>query len=109
MKKILVFILFFAFACCKSPYFTPVQTDADKMQGRWADFSMDNLNKGFHLYVNKCAGCHTLYKPSLYTEEQWTSVMPEMAQRAQINAEEQQAIIRYIFALREPSALKDKK
>ncbi len=102
-------LLFFAFfVCCKSPYFTPVHADADKMTGRWQSYSFDQLNTGFHLYVNKCAGCHTLYKPALYTEEQWTKVIPEMAQRALITEEEQQDILRYILSMREPSVLQTK-
>lgn len=76
----------------------------------WPDTTLSSLKKGRQIYIRKCAGCHNLYLPDVYSPDQWQErigVMVEV-EEVTLTTEEQNLIIRYLSAasiqLQQPNA-----
>ncbi|SHJ22872.1 hypothetical protein SAMN05443429_11315 [Cruoricaptor ignavus] len=48
------------------------------------------------LHDKACYKCHDLYKPKVYTDEQWVSIIKSMAPKANLNAEETSLVLHYV-------------
>lgn len=55
-----------------------------------------DAQKAKKLYVAKCAGCHTLHKPSAYTRGEWKVWMDRMKKDVRLDPEQENAIRRYL-------------
>ena len=100
-KNILFLLLIFLLFGCTASLLSPNANDEKLAMGKWNDASLDQLKQGYHLYVNKCAGCHYLHDPKEYEPEKWAMEMPEMGKRAFLDASQQDLILRYILTKRE--------
>ena len=58
-----------------------------------------DLLKGKEMYRKKCIECHGLYAPSRYTDSQWHSLMEDMADEANLNAQQEELILNYLLAV----------
>ena len=65
------------------------------------DMSIEKLQAGHQLYVNKCGKCHYLYRPNRFSEEKWLSKMPDMKLEAKLTDEEIDLVTKYILTMRE--------
>jgi hypothetical protein len=54
------------------------------------------LDAGRSAYIDKCSGCHALYRPDRGPAGQWTRWVDAMALRSKITGEERERILRYL-------------
>ncbi|HUR10293.1 MAG TPA: hypothetical protein VM012_02920 [Flavitalea sp.] len=93
------------FACsfligCAAQKFTPTQAALASMQQKVPGITMENIQAGYKLYTEKCAGCHKLYQPVKYSVSQWDEILPKMIPRAKVTDTGNQTLIRnYLHAL----------
>ena len=62
--------------------------------------TLQELQQGRALYVQKCAGCHNLHRPDEYTPEEWAMRMNEMTKDEDVvlSPGERELIGRYLMA-----------
>jgi hypothetical protein len=58
--------------------------------------SLSDLQAGRKLYIQKCAGCHTLYLPEKYTTAEWHHWVDEMTKKVSLDTLEKQHILQYL-------------
>ena len=78
-------------------------TETDVIRGKafWSECSIEKLNVASTLYTNKCVTCHALIEPSSRDEERWRKIVPPMAKKAKLSAEEESMILNYVLTMRE--------
>ena len=78
-------------------------TETDVMRGKafWSECSIEKLNAANTLYTNKCVTCHALIEPSSRNEERWRKIVPPMAKKAKLTADEESMILNYVLTMRE--------
>jgi len=86
-------VILFAAGClsCMSTLYIPSQKDALTL-----NISLEKLQQGRQLYINKCAGCHNLYLPSGYTSKEWAPIMDKMQSPGKIDDVEKELIMNYL-------------
>ena|ERR1051325_7468696 len=89
------------FYCCTPKLLPPAEADAERAKSFWNESSLASLQNAHKLYINKCGSCHALKLPSSKNEEEWKKVLPEMAEKAKLSAQEEQLILNYVLAMRE--------
>lgn len=82
----------------------PGPADAAWAAGRWPGTTLDDLSAGRALYVQRCAGCHALYRPERYPPELWAPHIDEMAERAALKDGERGTLLRYLETMSRPKA-----
>lgn len=85
-------------AGCAGQIPEPELADAERVSGRWPETSVAGLVEGRRLYIDRCSGCHTLYRPAAYRPEQWAAMVEEMTERARLDRGQVDAIVRYLVA-----------
>lgn len=90
--------------CTTTKLNTPSQNDVDLVKGKFPEYKQEQLIKGKQLYENHCGDCHELESPSSRTEEEWTSIVPEMTKlinkkTIKLNDTDQQEILKYVIAI----------
>ena len=88
-------------ASCKSGQYLPTEKDATLASSHWSGTSLESLREGYHLFSAKCGGCHELYKPSDYSEDDWADLLPKMGRKAHLGQDQVELIRRYILSRRE--------
>ncbi len=61
-----------------------------------SDASLQELQEGRKLYLNKCGGCHTLILPEKHNAKQWKYWVDTMQVKAKINPAEKELILKYL-------------
>lgn len=101
MKK--VFIIIFisvVIISCSAKSFAPTDDQLSAMQQKVPGISLDDAKAGYALYVQKCAGCHHLYRPEKYTSAQWDNILPKMLPKAKVSTGEERKLVQdYLHAL----------
>ena len=84
----------------------PIAADVQWSQQQGSAVTIEDLTTGRSVYVQKCAGCHNLYRPAKYTPARWPDLVAKMSKRSKLAGEEQRLIASYLSAtsarLREP-------
>lgn len=80
-----------ALAAC-SPSSPPHATAADASR---ANVALAELEHGRAILVRKCGNCHKAPRPG----DDWQPHMPEMAVRANLDAEQQRLIVQYLTVM----------
>ena len=94
----LALAVFFGAGCAgQIPHATPAQVEVAAR--RWPDATRDQLEHGRDLYIRRCSGCHTLYKPSALPAERWPAILDQMAPRARLASQETESLLPYLVAL----------
>ena len=83
-----------------NPFPAPVQADADRGKTTWSECSLENLTQAHTLYMNKCGTCHNLKALSSQDEAGWKNIVPPMAKKAKLTAEEQELVLHYVLTMR---------
>ena len=65
---------------------------------------LEDLRLGRDLYVRKCSGCHSLYRPEERSSKEWAVAVPGMAEQARLTTEEVALIVQYLRAVAPGSA-----
>lgn len=50
-----------------------------------------------NLYTNRCGTCHALQAREKYTAKQWERIVPEMAKKAKLDANQEAMILKYVL------------
>ena len=90
-RKFAVVFIATGLISCASALYIPTQNDATAQKT-----TLEKLQQGRTLYINKCAGCHNLYLPSSYTNKAWTPILERMQQPARITDSEKELIGAYL-------------
>ncbi len=92
-------ILLVVIACSSShSLLRPEENDVRKLNTEGITVTLEDLNNGYHLYLSNCSGCHSLYRPTSKSKEQWEKVLPEMFTRTSLKRNEQFLVRQYIFS-----------
>jgi cytochrome c5 len=99
-NKLSVLLLVFFSAACGAGHlaFHPIESDLAKINKPDSQANLNDLKKGFTLYVTNCAGCHWLPVPSTKKKAEWEEVFPEMFAKVQLNQAEQELIRQYVYS-----------
>ena len=100
-KYISIGVLLLAFAGCAAPLLIPTRQDLALAPANGNGANLDSIREGYILYVNKCGGCHYLYRPTKFTEEKWRKELPEMAGKAKLSQQQQELVLKYLLTMRE--------
>lgn len=60
------------------------------------DLPTAELNMGKHILDTKCQKCHATEDVTAYSKEQWDVILPKMAKKARLKAEEEQTLTEYV-------------
>lgn len=93
-------LLFSAIACtllagCATPKQAPLPTMA---MATASGKPLETIQRGYSVYLLKCAECHEAMMPDDVTKEDWHVVVPGMAWNAGITPQEEAAVLDYILA-----------
>ena len=55
------------------------------------------IGEGSALYAANCGKCHKLKTVTDYTAEQWQKIVPPMAQKAKLDATQQDKVLQYVL------------
>ncbi len=58
--------------------------------------SLSELQAGRKFYIQKCAGCHTLYLPEKYTKAEWHQWVEKMTIKVSMDTFEKEQILKYL-------------
>jgi len=61
--------------------------------------TLASLKNGRGLYVNRCSGCHDLFKPADYPPGDWPRIVLDMQSNAELNEVQMVDITRYLVAV----------
>lgn len=59
--------------------------------------SKTNCSEGRDLYISKCGGCHQLYNPKDYTNNEWDKILLSMQKKSKINDHQKNEIFNWIM------------
>jgi hypothetical protein len=92
------FILIGVILGCASSLTQPTPEDVQWAQAQGYDTTLDALRRGRSLYVQKCAGCHTLHYPDAYSPEEWAAWINQMAeeQEVKLSPGDEDLILQYL-------------
>lgn len=93
----------FLIISCTTSYFAVSDNDFITAQRKFPGISVDDLNTGKQLYINKCGSCHRLYKPDQFSTEKWLEKMPDMEIEAKLTNKESELIKQYLITKCESS------
>ncbi len=93
-----LFFIWFAIllAGCISSIPIVSEIDVSKAQVQWSGVTLEQLRSDRELYIIKCSGCHSLYKPDQYSDAEWNSILPKMNIKSKLNSVESEQIKRYL-------------
>ncbi len=107
MKKIIFILsLVILFSCGSTKLLTPTQADVDRGSTKFSGLTLASLNEGKAHFETQCTQCHGLKDPKKKTEEEWKSIVPEMAKKANkkakkevIDAAMEASILQYVVTM----------
>lgn len=106
MRIVFVFLTVIFFAACSVKLMTPVQSDVDRVSGKYPGYSLSALNADKALYESTCSRCHGLKNPRSRNEAKWNQIVPKMIARLNrkeghevINAQQEADILRYLVTM----------
>ncbi len=88
----------FIYSCAPKVAPTPPPPPAPAKTPDVAVAASNDLAEGKGLYENNCAKCHSLYKPSDYTAEEWNPILERMKKKAKIDDATTAKIYAYLTA-----------
>lgn len=105
MKKPFLFaIVLCTISCASVKLMPPSQLDVDRVQNKFPNYTLADLNRGKVAYEQKCSSCHGIKNPVSRTESQWREIVPRMVKKAnkqqeKINPSEQEDILKYVITM----------
>ncbi|ESU28468.1 cytochrome c class I [Flavobacterium limnosediminis JC2902] len=106
MKKIILTLsAALIITSCAVKLVTPTQPDVDRMQSKYPDYTLEELNQGKAMYEQHCVECHKLKNPTKFTETQWQKIVPGMVKKVNkkhpnaIDEKNQELILKYVITM----------
>src|SRR6478736_6985599 len=102
MKKSFLALASLLILSCAVKLATPTQTDVDRVQSKFPNYTLAELNQGKAMYEQHCAECHNLKNPTKFSENEWRRLVPEMVEKTNkkhpnaIDAQTQDLILKYV-------------
>lgn len=96
---ILILLISAVLAACAGSIPEPTQADAEIAAVRWPGTNLEFLHHGRKLYISKCSGCHSLYKPQLYTGSEWDTILVKMSKKAKLNSGQFEDLQRFLTVM----------
>lgn len=84
---------------CASSLPAPSAEGAKRVSARWPNVALADLERGRALYAGRCASCHQLFAPGMYTAERWEKEVAQMRDRAALDAAEELSIVQYLVSV----------
>ena len=72
-----------------------------KEMSEMSGVSLEQLERGRHIYETDCSRCHVPMLPGEASEGDWHVVVPGMAWNAGISREDEDAVLAYILAAKQ--------
>jgi hypothetical protein len=79
-----------------APILVPTEADAVRASVEWPGTTVAALTAGRRLYVQRCSGCHALYRPESRPPTAWPKIVRDMAVRSKLTEAMAQDITRYL-------------
>jgi mono/diheme cytochrome c family protein len=73
--------------------------DAVRLAPRWPGTTLEDLQRGRSLYVQRCSGCHNVYLPRAFPPEKWPGLVDEMAVKARLGPGDRDDVVRFLVAV----------
>jgi nitrate/TMAO reductase-like tetraheme cytochrome c subunit len=70
------------------------------MRMKYSDITLETLKEGYSLYIGTCANCHEAKNIYRYTENDWASIIEDMAARANLKPVEKNAVYKYVLSIK---------
>jgi hypothetical protein len=100
--KIMVISSLLLSACVSLQNLQPTPEEVAMVQATKPDVTLEALQSGCQLYIQKCANCHRVYYPANYTATEWQHLLPKMFKKAKISSDiEKKLLQQYILSKRE--------
>jgi cytochrome c2 len=96
LRAIFVGFLLIAVAGCATTILQPTPADVQWAQTRWPAVTLEDLQSGRSLYVQKCSTCHHLRNPAKYEPGRWPELLVKMRPKAKINPVEEELLVQYL-------------
>ena len=61
------------------------------------DFPSGEIAEGDYLYTENCGSCHKFKTITKYSEAQWKKIVPNMAEKAKLDATQENKILQYVL------------
>jgi hypothetical protein len=99
----ILLLLSLGFAACAATIPPPHPTAADEGRARirWPGTTLATLQQGRSLFVERCAGCHSLPSPSAHSAADWPGLLGEMADKARLEGPDREAVLQYLVTMAE--------
>lgn len=75
-----------------------------RASARWPGVTAEALSMGRDRFVAKCNGCHGYPDLPAVADESWPGIVERMARKANLSAEERDAVLHYVLASRQEQA-----
>lgn len=104
-QTILVLSTALLFASCAVKLVIPTQPDVDRVQSKFPNYTLAELNQGKAMYEQHCAECHNLKKPTKFTEQEWQKEVPKMVKKynkkfpKDIDVQTEELILKYVITM----------
>ncbi len=96
LRVFLFSVLLIVTAGCATTIIQPTQEDLRWAQSHWPAVTLQDLQDGRSLYVQKCASCHHLRQPAKYEPERWPQLVAKMRPNAKIDEAQAELLVRYL-------------
>jgi mono/diheme cytochrome c family protein len=81
---------------CAGPILVPTGTDAVRASVAWPGTTVAELTEGRRLYLQRCSGCHALYRPEARAPSLWPKIVHAMTVRSRLTEATARDITRYL-------------
>ena len=103
-KNTLLLFTILLTGCFSAKLITPSQNDVERVQVKFPNYTLSDLNHGKALFEQNCGKCHGLKNPASRSEEQWKQIVPRMSKKVNrkteiLDAKAQEDILRYLITM----------
>lgn len=81
MKKTILALSSLLLIGCAVKLTAPTQADADRVQTKYPNYTLAELNQGKAMYEQHCAECHGLKNPAKFKESELQKYVPGMVRK----------------------------
>jgi len=105
MKKSFLALVSLVLISCAVKLVTPTQTDVERVQSKYPNYTLEELNQGKAMYEKHCSECHNLKNPTKFSETEWQKEVPQMVKKANkkhpnsIDAQTEDLILKYVITM----------
>lgn len=92
MKKLTFFAAFALLAAC-----TPKTAEVIEEKTTTTSAMTAEISEGSALYAANCGKCHDLPKEEKYSAEKWKMIVPDMCEKAKLDATAENKIMQYVL------------